>query len=83
MGYALTALAHVLNAEYGDDFLIGYTEQEDAVRVWEMFPARLKQFALELSQEKSQLIEFGRRAYQRNKEKGRRTSTFDFLGFTH
>jgi len=48
-----------------------------------MLAARLKKFGLELSQEKSRLIEFGKRAYQRNKERGRKTSTFDFLGFTH
>ncbi len=68
---------------YADDFIIGTTKREDAEKVWEMLPARLSQFGLELSQAKSRLVEFGRRAYQRNKEKGVRTSTFDFLGFTH
>jgi len=68
---------------YADDFVIGTTNREDAEKVWEMLPARLSQFGLELSQAKSRLVEFGRRAYQRNKEKGVRTSTFDFLGFTH
>ena len=68
---------------YADDFVIGTTTREDAEKVWEMLPARLSQFGLVLSQEKSRLIEFGRRAYQRNKEKGSKTSTFDFLGFTH
>ena len=46
-------------------------------------PVRLKQFGLELSQEKSRLIEFGRRVYKRNKEKRIKTNAFDFLGFTH
>jgi RNA-directed DNA polymerase len=68
---------------YADDFVIGCTNREDAEKVWEMLPSRLKKFGLELSQEKSRLIEFGRRVYQRNKEGGRKTSTFDFLGFTH
>jgi RNA-directed DNA polymerase len=68
---------------YGDDFVIGCTDQEDAEKVWEMLPVRLKNFGLELSREKSRLIQFGRKAYQRNKERGRKTSTFDFLGFTH
>ncbi len=68
---------------YADDFIIGCTNREDAEKVWEMLTARLKKFGLELSQEKSQLIEFGREAYQRNKGKGRKTSTIDFLGFTH
>jgi len=68
---------------YADDFIIGTTGREDAEKVWERLPIRLTQFGLELSQAKSRLIEFGRRAYQRNKEEGRKTSTFDFLGFTH
>ena len=68
---------------YADDFIIGCANQEDAVRVWEMLPMRLKKFGLELSQDKSQLIEFGRRAYRRSKPKGRKLGAFDFLGFTH
>jgi group II intron reverse transcriptase/maturase len=68
---------------YADDFVIGCTNREDAEKLWEILPARLRQFGLELSQDKSRLIEFGKRAYQRNKEKGAKTSTFDFLGFTH
>jgi len=68
---------------YADDFVIGCTDREDAQKVWEMLPDRLKQFGLELSPEKSRLIEFGRRAYWEGKEKGNRLSTFDFLGFTH
>jgi len=46
-------------------------------------PDRLKQFGLELSLEKSRLIEFGRRAYWAGQEEGNWLSTFDFLGFTH
>lgn len=67
---------------YGDEFVIGCTDQGDAEKVWEMVPVRLKNFGLELSREKSRLIQFGRKAYQRNKERGRKTSTFDFLGVT-
>lgn len=68
---------------YADDFIIGCTNREDAEKVWELLDARLKQFGLELSQEKSRLIEFGRGAYKSNKDKGRKTSTFNFLGYTH
>lgn len=68
---------------YADDFIIGCTNREDAEKVREMLSCRLKKFGLELSQEKSRLIEFGRRAYQRKKGRGRKISTFDFLGFTH
>jgi len=68
---------------YGDDFVIGFTERGDAQKVWEILPDRLKQFGLELSPEKSRLIEFGKRAYLERKGKGERLETFDFLGFTH
>jgi group II intron reverse transcriptase/maturase len=68
---------------YADDFVIGCTDREDAQKVWEKLPDRLKQFGLELSPEKSRLIEFGRRAYLEGKENGSRLNTFDFLGFTH
>ena len=68
---------------YADDFVIGCTSQEDAEKVWEMLPARLREFGLELSQEKSRLIEFGKNAYERSKLTGGKLSTFDFLGFTH
>ena len=68
---------------YADDFVIGCTDREDAQKVREKLPDRLKQFGLELSPEKSRLIEFGRRAYLEGKENGSRLNTFDFLGFTH
>jgi group II intron reverse transcriptase/maturase len=68
---------------YADDYVIGCTEREDAHKVWEMLPDRLRQFGLELSPEKSRLIEFGKRAYLEGKGKGNRLNTFDFLGFTH
>jgi group II intron reverse transcriptase/maturase len=81
-------VAKELNGEiflirYADDFVIGCTNREDAEKAWEMLLTRLKQFGLELSQEKSRLIEFGRRAYNGNKLAGTKSSTFDFLGFTH
>jgi group II intron reverse transcriptase/maturase len=68
---------------YADDFVIGCTDREDAQKVWEMLTDRLKKFGLELSPEKSRLMEFGRRAYLEGKKAGNRLGTFDFLGFTH
>ena len=68
---------------YADDFVIGCTDRGDAQKVWEMLPGRLEQFGLELSLEKSRLIEFGREAYRESQGEGERLDTFDFLGFTH
>lgn len=68
---------------YCDDVVIGCTNRQDAEKVWEMLPARLREFGLELAQEKSRLIEFGKYAYRRSKLTGCKLSTLDFLGFTH
>jgi len=68
---------------YCDDFVIGCTNMRDAEKVWCLLQSRLEQFGLELSQEKSRLIEFGERAYLRGESSGINLPTFDFLGFTH
>lgn len=66
-----------------DDFVIGFTDRSDAENVWKRLPARLNKFGLEISLEKSRLIEYGKKAYWDSRHKGRRAATFDFLGFTH
>jgi len=68
---------------YADDFVIGCRDKSDGEKLWEMLPERMKEFGLELSQEKSRLIEFGRGAYKKHQGRRRKLSTFDFLGFTH
>lgn len=68
---------------YCDDFIIGCTNGNDARIVWKMLQERLEKFGLEISQEKSRLIEFGKAAYARGKKKGGKLKTLDFLGFTH
>jgi RNA-directed DNA polymerase len=68
---------------YCDDFVIGCKNSQDARKVWDMLQIRLKKFGLELSQDKSRLMEFGQIAYMRSKRMGKKPATFDFLGFTH
>jgi len=68
---------------YCDDFVIGCTNGEDAQEVWNQLQGRLRKFGLELSVEKSRLIEFGKTAYIKSKRNGTKPETFDFLGFTH
>ena len=43
----------------------------------------MEHFGLSLEEEKSRLIEFGRFAKERAEREGKKTGTFDFLGFTH
>jgi len=46
---------------------------------------RLRKFNLEIAEDKTNILEFGKRAYYRNKngQASKKTGTFDFLGFTH
>ena len=92
--YALDLWAHswrthrargeVIVVRYADDFVVGFQYKEDAERFHTELRERLKRFNLELSEEKTRLIEFGRFARQNRDERGAgKPETFDFLGFTH
>src|SRR5690606_16742598 len=61
---------------YADDFLLGFTSEEDARRVMEVLPKRLGKYSLKLHPEKTKLIELDGR-------KDGNARGFDFLGFTH
>lgn len=61
---------------FADDFLLGFTNKEDAMRVMQVLPRRLGKYGLTLHPEKTKLIEMG-------EDKEQPSSTFDFLGFTH
>jgi len=68
---------------YCDDFVIAVQYKEEAERILNLLEARLNKFGLDLSKEKTRLIEFGRYARANAKRKGKKPDTFDFLGFTH
>ena len=60
---------------YADDFIIMFQNENDEKRVYEVLPTRFSKFGLELAQEKTKILPFGR-------TKGTK-ETFDFLGFMH
>ena len=60
---------------YADDIVFCFQHEEEAKAFYETLKARLKEAGLELSEEKSKIIRFGRTA-------GKDAETFDFLGFT-
>ena len=60
---------------YADDFLIMFQYENEAKQVYELLIKRLATFGLEMEQEKTRILPFGR--YKGTKE------TFDFLGFMH
>jgi hypothetical protein len=60
---------------YADDVVFWFCCRNDAYRFYNSLKQRLAKFGLELSEEKTRVIPFG-------KEAGERAQTFDFLGFT-
>lgn len=60
---------------FADDFVCCFQYEEDARNFYAALKERLAKFGLELSEDKSQIIKFGRFA-------GNEAGTFDFLGFT-
>lgn len=64
---------------WADDFLIGFENEEDALRVKQVLPKRFKRFGLELHPEKTSLLKFSKPS---RKDEGQKSGTFDFLGFT-
>jgi len=74
----------VIVVRYADDFVIGFQHRDDAQRMHADLKERLNKFNLELSEEKTRLIEFGRFAGERCSERGMgKPETFNFLGFVH
>jgi hypothetical protein len=68
---------------YCDDFIICVQRKDEAKQLMEELAGRLRQFGLEISAEKTQLIKFGRYAEQNARRRGRKPGGFSFLGFTH
>jgi RNA-directed DNA polymerase len=68
---------------FADDFLACFQYEEDAERFLHRLRGRLEEFGLQLAEEKTQRIEFGRFARQDAYKRGRKPKEFTFLGFTH
>jgi group II intron reverse transcriptase/maturase len=66
---------------YADDFVIGFTDQEDAHRVKDVLPKRFGRYGLKIHPEKTRLVRFNKPS-DRNDSSGQPES-FDLLGFTH
>jgi RNA-directed DNA polymerase len=78
------ARGDVVIVRYADDIVVGFQYEADARRFWEACAKRLAEFALSLHPDKTRLIQFGRFAAARRKERGLgKPETFNFLGFTH
>jgi RNA-directed DNA polymerase len=61
---------------YADDFILGFANEQDAIRVLEVLPKRFDKYGLSLHPEKTMLIDL-------RSKRGAGERGFDFLGFTH
>lgn len=65
---------------YADDSVYCFEHKDEAEAFYQMLTDRLKEFGLEVAEEKTKIIAFGKNADKGNDGK---SGTFDFLGFTH
>jgi RNA-directed DNA polymerase len=69
---------------YADDFVCCFQYKNEAEQFFHSLKLRLKKFNLEIAEDKTKIIPFGRFAETNANQKGRsKPDTFDFLGFTH
>jgi group II intron reverse transcriptase/maturase len=70
---------------YADDFVMGFTCEEDARRVLEVLPKRFGKYGLTIHPDKTRLVAFRppQRPQGGGPSEGPTPGTFDFLGFTH
>ena len=68
---------------FADDFLACFRYKADAERFHGHLKERLEEFGLELAEEKTHCIAFGRFARRDAQAQGGKPAEFTFLGFTH
>ncbi len=71
---------------YGDDFVLGFAQEEDAQRVLAVLPKRFDKYGLTLHPDKTRMIPFQRPPVGTTGKSGRpghQERSFDLLGFTH
>jgi RNA-directed DNA polymerase len=68
---------------YCDDFIILMQSKEEARMVKAKVEERFREHGLELSDEKTKVMSFGRYEKENAERQKRKANTFDFLGITH
>lgn len=78
------AQGDVIIVRFADDAIIGFRLEREARRYLQQLQERLAEFGLELNEEKTRLIRFGRFARLNREERGEgKPESFQFLGFQH
>lgn len=68
---------------YADDFVCCFQNKREAEVFRQRLEERFKKYGLELAEEKTKILEFGRFARKNRERRGeRKPDSFDFLGFT-
>lgn len=76
------AKGQMIMVRYADDLVAGFEREADARRFWDAMRQRFEKFGLELHEDKTRLLEFGRYAAERRARRGLgKPETFTFLGF--
>ena len=68
---------------YCDDFVVCCEREKDAKNFLDLLHTRLGQFGLEVSEEKTKILKFGRQVWKQSLRSKEKVDTFTFLGFTH
>lgn len=77
------AQGHMELIRYCDDFVVCCESEEDAKNFLELLHTRLAEFGLQVSEEKTKVLKFGRQAWKQSQRGKEKVETFNFLGFTH
>jgi len=79
-----TTRGQVTIVRYADDAILGFEYQQEAERYLRELKEHLRQYGLELNEDKTRLIRFGRFAALNRAERGEgKPEAFTFLGFQH
>lgn len=65
---------------YADDFVVCFEYKEEAEMFYEHLKRRMEHFGMELEEEKTRLIEFGRNAEEKSRKGGSKTRNIYFSG---
>jgi group II intron reverse transcriptase/maturase len=79
-----SARGDVIIVRYADDAIIGFQNEDEARQYLKQLQERLGELGLELNEDKTRLIRFGRFARLNREERGEgKPESFTFLGFQH
>jgi len=68
---------------YCDDFVVCCESEKDAKNFLELLHTRLEKFGLQVSENKTKVLKFGRQVWKQTQRSKEKVETFTFLGFTH